>query len=222
MKFSPSTLCGVALALLLPLGSTRADLIPWVYSWSTSSTEIHANSPSTGKVTLLIDDSQKSAIGDSDIVAANLKTYSTALPGHADVFTARTYSLSLFLQDSDSGKGGTLTFTGQLDGTLTAKSSNLKNTFTNSTTQELILGDNLYTVNFGPYTPPGPPSSNITGSIGAHTSITVEHLIVSQIPEPTTLVLSGLGMMLLGATHWRARRSRRHFEAGSERQRDAA
>src|SRR5262249_61159315 len=128
MKFSPLTLVGVILAAMLaPVSSVRADLIPWMYNWSRSPSVINADSPGTGHIPLT-DETLKSAVGDTDIVATNLRTFSTATKAHPDTFTAKAYSLSLFLFDSGSGQSTTFTFTGKLDGTLTASSANLKNT----------------------------------------------------------------------------------------------
>lgn len=205
MKFSPVTLVGVVLASLLAPLTCRADLIPWMYNWSRSPSVINADAPGTGYITLT-DETLKSAVGDSDVVATNLRTYSTATAGSPDVFTAKAYSLSLYLYDSASGQGGTLTFTGQLDGKLTALSSNLKNTFTGMTTQSIILGTNKYTATIGPYSPPGIPGSSNSGSISAHATITVESVV--DTPEPGSLILSGIGFTVVTLGRLRNRRRR--------------
>jgi hypothetical protein len=210
MQLSPLTLTGLALALLLvPIQPARADPIAWMYNWSRSPAEIHADTPGTGFITLT-DESLKNAIGNSDIVATNLRTFSTATTANPDVFTASPYSLSLFLQDVQSGQSTTLTFTGHIDGTLTALSSNLKNTFTGMTTQSVVLGSNRYTVTIGPYTPPGIPGSANAGSISAHASVIVTP--IQNLPEPGALVLGGLGSIILGMARWRTRRRQRARE----------
>jgi hypothetical protein len=203
MKLSPLSRGGVALALLLALaGSARADFIHWMYNWSRSPARVNADAPGTGYVTLT-DESLRSTVGDSDVVATNLHTFSTATPDNPDRFTAKAYSLTLFLKDVNSGLAATLVFTGQFDGTLTAGSSNLTNTFTGLVTQEVLLGAHLYTVTIGPYAPAGPPGSANAGSISAHAHISVDPVIA--LPEPGTLALSGLGFALLGLAHWRRR-----------------
>src|SRR5205085_1744668 len=78
------------------------------------------------------------------------------------------------------------------DGTLTALSSNIKNTFTGQTTQTVVLGSNKYTATIGPYSPPGPTGSSNAGSIAAHATVTVESVILQDVPEPSTLVLAFL------------------------------
>lgn len=211
MKFSHSHLAGVSLVLLLAfVPKAHADLIPWAYNWSRSPSEIHADAPGTGRITLS-DESEHSAVGNSDIVATNLKTFSTAADAHPDIFTAKPYATTLTLTDLTSGTTGSLTFTGLLSGQLTASSSNIANTYTGLTTQQLILGNTVFTVSIGSYTPPGPPDSTNLGSIGAHTTVTVSHITpVEFMPEPGTLTLSLLGMAAFGiGRRWLPRRGRR-------------
>ena len=75
MKRSAYSLGGLALALLFALPTSgRADLIAWSYNWSRSPSEIHADAPGTGKITLT-DESQHNAVGDSDVVATNIRTF---------------------------------------------------------------------------------------------------------------------------------------------------
>jgi hypothetical protein len=130
----------------------------------------------------------KSAAGDSYLVATNLQAHSTATVQNPDVFTNKTYTLSLFLQDKASGKGGTVSFTGEFNGSLTADSTNLTNTFTGATTASLVLGNNQYTVTIGPYTAPGPTGAVNYGSIAARADVKVSPLI--SLPEPSSCLLA--------------------------------
>jgi hypothetical protein len=202
MKLSPVTLAAAALALLGPAAAARAELIHWTYDWSRSPARVNADAPGTGYITLS-DEGLKAATGYSDVVATNLRTYSTAPTANPDHFTAKPYTLSLYLFDNDSGLGGTVRFTGQLDGTLTEKSANIRNTFTGPTTQELVLGDHRYKATIGPYASPGPTGSVNAGSISAHVSVTVESLM--DLPEPSALALSCLGLAVLGLRRLRRR-----------------
>jgi hypothetical protein len=195
MTCSPASLGKAVLVLLLAGSGARADFISWSYNWSRSPGVIVSdNHPATGYITLT-DESLKNAVGDSNTVATNLRTYSTASSTDPDRFTAKVYTLSLFLLDQDSGRRTTLTFTGQFDGTLTAASANIQNTFLGPTTQTVVLGDHLYTVTLDHYSPPGPTGAVNSGSISAHASITVA--TVFQQPEPDALLLAGLGAGLL-------------------------
>lgn len=210
MKPSPATPGGIALVLLLAVaGVGRADPIAWTYSWSNTPDTLFANKPGTGSITLT-DETTRTAAGDSDVVAANLQVHSTATTSHPDIFTNKTYALKLTLTDEASGQSGHLAFTGRLDGTATASSARITNTFTGPTNQPLILGDNRYTVTMTAYTPPGPPGAANSGSIGAHAVITVESMIHA-LPEPGAFALAGFGACLLGLAGWRHHRIAPHI-----------
>src|SRR5262249_7343355 len=157
-------LSAIFVGLLAPAAPVRAEFIPWQYNWSRSPSIVPADAPGTGFVKLT-DESLHSASGDSDIVATNLRVVSIAPPNHPDVFTTKAYTLPLFLLDTMSGKSGTLSFTGLLNGTASSLSSLIRNTFTGDQTKELILGQSRYTVTIGPFTPPGPPDSSNQGAI---------------------------------------------------------
>jgi hypothetical protein len=203
MKPSPIALAGLALALLLsaPAGA-RAEFIHWMYNWSRSPAQVRADSPGTGYLALS-DESLKSAVGDSDVVATNLRAHSTAPAGRPDTFTNKPYALRLYLLDVESGQGKALEFTGRLDGTLTALSTNITNTFTGQTTQQVVLGQHRYTATIGPYSPPGPTGAVNSGSISAHATITVDAILT--LPEPGALALACLGGAALGLGGWRRR-----------------
>jgi hypothetical protein len=204
MKLSVHSLTGVALVMLLaPLPGARAEFIPWSYNWSRSPAEIHADAPGTSRITLT-DESVRSAVGDSNIVATNLRTFSSALPGSPDRFTAKSYQLTLNLTDTASRQTGLMVFTGEIDGWVSALNSSLTNQFTGETTQSIVLGSNRYTATIGGFSPPGPPGSVNAGSIAAFVQMKVDAVV--PMPEPGTLVLSALGAALLAGAHRRRRR----------------
>src|SRR5262249_47843639 len=152
----------------------------------------HADAPGTGYITLT-DEPMRTALGPSDVVATNLRTWSTATRSHPDLFTNKSYQLSLQLVDVDSGQEGTLGFTGLLNGRLTAHSSELRNTFTGQQVQSIVLGQHRYTARLGTWSAPGPPDSTNSGSISGHVTIAIETL-----PEPGSLLLAGMGAAALG------------------------
>jgi hypothetical protein len=199
MSRSPAALGAAALALALAAGAgARADWIAWSYNWSRSPAEVLADNPATGGKITLTDESQHTVVGDSDVVATNLKTYSKATGANPDHFTNKPYALSLSLKDLASSAGATLTFTGLFNGTATATSANITNTFTGPTTQSVVLGSNLYTVTIGPYVAPGPTGALNSGGISGHARVTVESVTQASLtPEPGTLLLACLALPLL-------------------------
>jgi hypothetical protein len=191
MKRTLLPLFGSALAWLLFAGTqARADFVNWSYSWSRSPSVITADGTGTGKVFLT--PVSGSAQDTSDIGAVNITTSSTASAGNPDTFTNKAYSLTIKLTDDASHATGSLTFTGLLNGSISATSSNLMTTFLAPLSQSLTLGQNLYTVSLN--VPAG--SSATLGGIGAH--VVVEPAKVSSTPEPSGLVLAGLAVPCLG------------------------
>jgi hypothetical protein len=188
----------VALVFLLAACSpARADWIPWTYSWSNNPDTILADNPAGGGKISLSDETSNAAVGNTDIVATNIHTFSTAPQTAPDTFTNKAYTLTLHLTDTTSGQSGTAVFSGEFNGTLTATSSNITNAFTGATTAVLDLGANQYTVKLTAYTPPGPSGSVNAGAISAHASVVVEPItIVAQSPEPPALLLAVCGVPL--------------------------
>jgi hypothetical protein len=204
MRATSAKLYLAAVGLLLGTGLTaRADLVPWTYTWDRNPIIVAAG---TGGVTLT-NEPLTPASGNSDIVATNLKVVSSADPATPDVLKNGSYKLTLNLTDSTSGATGSLTFGGMLTGTFSKGSSQLMNVFTGTTTQSLVLGGNTYTVTIGPYSPPGPPTEALSGSIGATVTVTAGSN-THGTPEPCTAVLAGLGLSFAGLTSWRLRRRR--------------
>src|SRR5262249_29657880 len=157
-----------ALALILFFATdVRADLIPWMYNWSRWPSELHADAPGTGYITLT-DEALKTVVGDSDLVATNLRAVSTAPPTAPDVFANAWRRGAAHSRGLAAGDDVALTLTGVLNGTVTAQSSTVKNTFTGLTTQSIVLGGNLYTATITSYTPPGVPGAANPVAIGAH------------------------------------------------------
>jgi PEP-CTERM motif len=205
LKRSFKSLYGLTLAGLLFAGATaRADLIPWTYNWTPSAPAIFANSPGTGKITMT-NEPLGAAVGTSDIVATNLKVFSSADPAKPDTFSNAKYTLTLTLTDTDSKASGTLAFTGEFNGTISSMNSNVTNTFTSAVTQSIVLGKNLYKVTIGQFTPPAPPGATNSGSISA-TTMPKALVTVTKNPEPSTVLMAGLGLSFVGLVSWRKRR----------------
>jgi hypothetical protein len=208
MKCSLTHLFGASLGLLLLAGvQAQADPVGWDYSWAPSSLVVAADSGGTGGVSMTLQ-ATTHADGPSDVIATNLRTFSSAPRTTPDSIAHGDYSLTLTLTDSASKATGTVTFTGFFSGTFSTTSSNLANEFTGDTTKTISLGGHLYTITIGPYAPPGPPSASNAGTISAHVDVGDDHGGGGDSPEPSTMVLAGLGLSFLGAASWRKRRAR--------------
>jgi hypothetical protein len=196
--------CALVVALGVWTAQARADSVDWSYNWAPGSSAVMATSGSG--LVLLSGQAQTSVSGDSDVVAANVRTVGTS----ASTFSNAGYSLTLNLTDAASGKTGSLTFTGAFDGALSANSAKIGNTFTGLTSQTITLGGNQYVVTMTSYVPPGGPTAFNEGAIGASVSVSNLGIGVPQggppstVPEPSALLLAGLGCTAL--VGWRARR----------------
>ena len=181
----------------------RAEMISWGYSWTPNVAAVYADGSGTGKI-VLKPEPGATAAGSSDIVATDLQTVSSADDNHPDRFTDKSYQLKLTLTDLASHAAGSLTFAGVFGGTISKLTSDISNTFTGPTTQTLTLGHNRYTVTIDAYTPPAPPNADNLGAIGAHAQVSVCPV---QSPEPSTLVLAGLALAVVGGLIVRGVRS---------------
>ena len=195
-------LLAVALTLAAPAGA-RADLIPWKYDWGNSNYHDTTVPTDNGLGGLLLHvDGTVPMAGTSSIGLGEIFAQSTAPADAPDVFTDRAYSLPLRLTDVASGQSGTLTFTAVLNGTVSVGNAKIGNPFTSDTTQSIVLGNNLYTATIGPFVPPGPPGWLLGGNISGHVTVeplanvqaTAAPLAPASVPEPSGLVLAGLGL----------------------------
>lgn len=207
MKRSSAPLFAVSLALVLVAGANaRAGFVSWSYNWSRVPADvISADAFGTSRLSLS-DEPLGHASNNSDIVATNIRTFSNAPRANPNNFLDAAYSLTLRLTDTKSGETGTLSFTGVFSGTLSASSADISTTFTSATTQSLLLGNNEYLVTLNSYSPPGPPGINNAGSIGASVEVIAGNPDpgpITDVPEPSTVMLSGLGLSVLGALSWR-------------------
>jgi len=206
--------CALLFAACAWPSPVRADPVNWTYA--TTSGGVVPATTGSGSIVLTGTQMPFSATGDSNVVLASVQAVSSALPGSPAVFTNATYNLTIALTDVDTNQQGQLTFDGAFNGTLTGTSANVGNTYTNPTTQSVTLGLHKYTVTIGPYVPPGPPNSPLLGSFGAN--VTIETLtdstgnpdggpVTHPTPEPSSMLLAGLGGSALLLMRFRRKRT---------------
>lgn len=219
-----SLLAFASAAALLCLGGTPARAsqatapdVGWSYNFTPSQSFISADSPGSGTVSFT-NEPTKTATNSSDVVVTNLRVSSTATPNSPDTLSTNgAWKVGLTLTDSASGASTTMTFSGKLGGSFSASNSNITNTFNPipggayTWTAPTVNGiTDQYTVTLTGFTPPGPPSASNAGSISAHITVTPQSSNgggnTAGAPEPSTLLLSCLGLGFAGLTSWRKRR----------------
>jgi len=166
----------------------------------------------------------------TDAVATNIVINSLADPevasDHIGIQNPAdgNYTLELVLTDKKSTKSAIIFFNGQLSGDFSKSNSNLDNTFLGATSKDGKvtgsgtdvkwtgeLGGNTYTVDRPSFANPAPPSAQNKGGISfriSASSDTVEGGGGQTTPEPSSMLLSCLGLSFLGAASWRKRRAR--------------
>lgn len=201
-----STTLLAAFATLLFTVAAQAAGGEWGYSVDRDRPAVEADVPGTGGITMT-NELFRTARGDSDIVMTALNTFSSATFDKPDTFTNAQYALTLTLTDMASGVTGSLVWTGQFNGVLSRSFATISNEFTGMEEQSIKLGDNIYRVVIGPYVPPPIPGASNNGSIGARVYVTEgDNGGTIDTPEPSTMILAGLGASFLGLGSLRKRR----------------
>ena len=209
MKRSLFSLWGTALGLmLLAAANAQATFVPYDYSWAPNSLVVGADSGGTGGISMTLQQMAR-AEGSSDVIATNLRTFSSAPRTTPDQVARGSYSLTLTLTDVGSGVSGQVRFDGYFSGTFSTTSSNVSNNFVGDVTKTLVLGSHTYVITIGPYAPPGPPNASNAGTISAHISVDEDGHQGDEAPEPSTLLLSCMGISFVGAASWRKWKQKR-------------
>lgn len=209
----------VALLLAFSTGAEAANLPPsslaWSYDWKPGNTPgfVYADGKNDAGISMT-NEPTKVAVGNSDIVATNLRVNSFATAAAPDLISGPNgnYSLTLTLSLNDGGTpiSKSLTFNGTLNGTLSAEAAQIFNAFTGDKKQSVDLGAYKFEVEMIGYVGPGPKDQENAGSISAH--VTISRLTPAQVPEPSTMLLSALGLTFLGGAAWRKRRAAKKAE----------
>jgi hypothetical protein len=184
----------ILLALVCP-SFVQADPIGFSYDFLTPNS-VTGDQGNLGVVAFSTTAGGQATAG-ATLTAASLTAVTSANSSNPDTFSGEGYTLSLQLTDSSSGKSGTLTFNGQLFGSLTASAANITTSFS-PTSKQILLGDDLYTVSVGPLVPPTVSNPTVVGTLYATVAAQSEGQIIVSVPEPspepTSLMLAALGV----------------------------
>jgi hypothetical protein len=220
MKRFSIALLTAAVAAVLFSGTAQAAPVPWTFNWTPVTNPASPPGPTAtvlsdnpGSFLTISNEPGRTVTNDHTfITATNISVTSNAPVGFPDEFTLHgNVAFNLFLKDNNSGASGNFLFTGTFDtmnplmkSTVSADSSNLQFTPTGVQSINPVLGHNEYDVHFYSYTPPGPPGSGNKGSIAFQ--VTVRNLDIQKAPEPSTMLLAGLGASFMSFSAWRKRR----------------
>lgn len=219
MKRLSALLRTVLLVLLASAANpVRADYLNWTYTAdaNTPGLSVGALSPSGGATIALTDFNNPQPGGSSIPVQAYVTSTSNTTPIN---FSNSAFSLALKITDGTTNDSGTLNFNGSVSGSLSSTTSSLIASFTPVTSNSLTLDGHTYTVTIPSVTlaPPTSPQQDIRalvsvasasggGNTGGGTTPPPPPPNVGSTPEPTSLLLSSLGLSCLGARYWWRRR----------------
>jgi hypothetical protein len=223
MKRITVTMRTAAVAALLLAGSAQAAPPIWNYNWTPSTTTVMTDSPigadSKIKLTDQLTNNQAQSFS-TDITATNITVDSDAPPGFPDEFVASpsvNFKLRIYDGAVVDGIFKDFTFTGHFNtvdplnpSTVADGEANVDFTPTGDQSITQVIGSHEYTVSYNSYTPPPPEGTKDTlgnlvqGSISYH--VTVRELDIQKAPEPSSMLLAGIGASFLGFGAWRKRR----------------
>ena len=224
MKRSVSVFAAAVAALLLAGTSSRAADIPWTFNWTaTGGSDLtapsagfyHLASNTSGTYLQLTNEpfgkSFGTAAGTSDLTMTGIKVFSTAPAitlGSPSFSGSGPVTFTLTLTDQTSGMTHNFQYAVQFGGYANSGASqvtaNLTPVGSSSAFNDVQVGNSLYTVGSPVYLKPGPPDS--TNPSGISVTVSVRPVDIQKTPEPSTMVLSCVGLSFLGLAGWRKRR----------------
>jgi len=134
-------------------------------------------------------DNMNSLAGVASAVSTKVYGYSTASAAHPQSVSDLPFAVNLKLTDTPSGLSEYVSFGGALNGNLWNNGSTLSPTFSGPLSKTLDIDHHLFTVTFASFTPPAGLD---------HPGQFVFDVKVNHNPEPSTLVLAGIGAPLFG------------------------
>jgi MYXO-CTERM domain-containing protein len=204
---SRSLLAASIFALAVSATMARADPISFGYDFTTPQA-VTGDAGNLGTVAFATTNGGTATGPTATLTAASVTAISAAPNNNADTFSGETYNVTLALTDTASGKSGSLTFVGKLFGSLTATTANITTSFA-APTQTLVLGSDRYTVRIGPLVPPTTANPTVVGTLMTTVAVEANGSVgqTSQTPEPSGLVLAGLGLAAAALVRRRGRRA---------------
>jgi hypothetical protein len=206
-----------ALASLLLTGVAQADFTNWSASWSLGTGQGPNFVSGFSDVAFAL--SSPTGPVSSTLPVGTFSVNSSSTPHSPDSFNAG-YDLSLRITDNTTHDSGVLTFHGLISGSTGPGVDGLTNTFSDPS-QTLSLDGHAYHVSVAPSTtiPDAKhagillnASVSVDGAQGSGSgggSNSQGQPAVQQTPEPSGLVLAGLGLALCGVCRkWPRRRAR--------------
>jgi hypothetical protein len=207
----------LVLGFLLGGDAAQAGYLNYSYHWGISPSPVFSSG--TGSVAVALG---RGGVGSNRILTEAVTTSSSAPATHPDVFS-KSFNLTLHLTDNASHQFGNLTFHGTITGTLSASRANLVEKFS-TPVEHITLGGRTYYVELPSSVWLRPPGSALIPAVYANvwtvtppphrTAMTAALIHTASVPvgagaapEPSALVLAGLGTGVIAALRvWRGRR----------------
>jgi hypothetical protein len=195
----------MAAAIAVGLGfcsNAKAGPMSFSYSGTPAFQIINPNAPAGGNGGIFF--AANSGVGNGPNGGATGATLSapSSSTGVVGTFNNAAFTTGVTITDTTSSASHTFNFGGVFNGTLATGTNTLSSSFTGLTTQQFQLGSNMYSVTINNLSLPGMQSSGYVSY-----NVNVAAAGVQSTPEPSTLLLSGLGAGCLGIFSWRRRRN---------------
>jgi hypothetical protein len=195
----------ISLALAAP--AQAGSMAPtWDYSVSPLTPVVYSDN--TASSIQVAGVSQTGYTGTSEILFAQLSSVSSSTS--PDTFTNQLWQVQLTIKDEAAPTAPTtVTLSGHFNGTMSGGSAIISNVF-DANPATITVNGNTYTVALNYFVGPSLPGSNNPGKLGALVTVDSVNLgggsSAGVAPEPSSLLLCGLGSLGLVLTRLRKRK----------------